>query len=396
MRQQNPLEVAVFAATDRTSAREILAGVFNYMKTGANWNLQILTGLTPFSPTTVRQLETAGCDGLIVALPLGEKVRKAVLNSSLPVVFAGIDNPDLADREKAPTATVLLDDMRIGAAGAQFFLSLGRFRSHAFVQADKHSRFSQKRAKGFCQAIRARGETAAVFDEDVSEESPRELHSLTNWLARLPKPAAVMAATDRRATAVLRAAAAARIPVPDQLAVLGVDNDTILAPHATPPLSSIQPDHLKLGFTAAARLDRMLTSGNRRRTAARTNVIRTYAIIERDSTAHIVPSASLVERARRFIADNALLGATASDVVRHLGCSRNLADLRYRELEGKTIRAALEDFRLDEVKRLLRTTDRPIGKIASACGYSSANRLAHVFQRRTGQSMRDYRARNAP
>ena len=99
-----------------------------------------------------------------------------------------------------------------------------------------------------------------------------------------------------------------------------------------------------------------------------------------------------MQKAVAYIRRNALKGIGAADVVRHLGCSRRLADLRFRELQGTSIGEAIICRRLDEVRRLLATTREPIDAIGLSCGYENANYLKNLFKRRFGMTMRDYRS----
>ena len=111
----------------------------------------------------------------------------------------------------------------------------------------------------------------------------------------------------------------------------------------------------------------------------------------RESTAPLPPATSLVESAMAYIHAHFAEGVTPRDVARSLGVSRRLAELRFKELRGKTIRAAIEHERLDRVKRLLRTTSLPIGRIAEETGFKSVVRLSHLFHQRTGDSPLQWR-----
>ena len=188
---------------------------------------------------------------------------------------------------------------------------------------------------------------------------------------------------------VLAAAEQAGLDVPRQVAVLGVDNDELLTTHCTPPLTSIQPGHFEIGFKAAAELERLMSA--RRSPSGRSMSVSPSRIVERESTRPTAPGAALVERAKKFILQNMALGITTTDVVAHLGCSRNLADLRYKEIEGMTIRTAIEKIRMDEVRRLLKSTQRPMTAIAKQCGFRSPCHLAHLFRQRFGVSMGRWR-----
>jgi len=180
------------------------------------------------------------------------------------------------------------------------------------------------------------------------------------------------------------------VGVPDAVALLGVDNDEFLCDHASTPLSSVLPGHVEMGCRAAEELERIV-SGNADG-QQKSISIHPKSVIERDSTHVRAPSAILVDRAKRFIHDNALQGIDVGDVVRHLRVSRRLAEIRYRQATGETIREAIESVRMDRLKRLLLSTRRPVAVLAAQCGFRDANALSHRFRNRFGVSMREFRA----
>ena len=118
-------------------------------------------------------------------------------------------------------------------------------------------------------------------------------------------------------------------------------------------------------------------------------------IVERQSAKPVTPATRLVEQATAFIRRNALKGIGAMDVVNHLGVSRRLADVRFRQFTGQSILAAILKVRLDEVKRRLRDTNTPIAKIAAACGFRGENYAKKLFKSRFGVSMSVWRAQHS-
>ena len=231
-----------------------------------------------------------------------------------------------------------------------------------------------------------------IFPASSEAGSDEDIAAIADWIAALPKPAAVMAGADWRAMHVLSACERAHVLVPDAVALLGVDNDEFLCAHASPPLSSVLPGHVEMGRRAAEEMGRIAAGkvGGRNKTVS----IHPKTVIERESTRMRAPSAILVDRAKRFIHANALQGINVGDVVRHLKVSRRLAEIRYRAATGETIRESIESVRMDKLKRLLVSTRRPIAVLAAECGFRDANSLSHHFHHRFGVSMRAYRAAN--
>ena len=167
------------------------------------------------------------------------------------------------------------------------------------------------------------------------------------------------------------------------MALIGTDNDEFLVRHSTPPISSILPGHVKMGFRAASELAKML---KRRRSAAKPVpvFIPPVSVIERASTKPVLPATVLVARAKAYIAAHGCERIDVADVTGHLGVSRRLAELRFRQTEGKSIRRAIEDRRMEEAQKLLARTDLSVTAIAKRIGLSGQNRLSHVFKSRFG------------
>ena len=205
---------------------------------------------------------------------------------------------------------------------------------------------------------------------------------LAEFLAKLPKPAAVMAATDYMAVQVIEACHAAKQSVPEQVAVIGVDNDELLCNSSRPTLTSIKPDHEGLGRLGAQILNCMMCK--RKVPKSIPSRIKSLGIIERDSTRVVPPAGYIVREALAFIRSNAAKGISVDDVVRHIGVSRRLLYLRFRQMNGKSVHETILITRLALARRKLTQTTAPLAQIASECGFGSANRLSHIFHERFG------------
>ncbi|MBR1587991.1 MAG: substrate-binding domain-containing protein [Kiritimatiellae bacterium] len=369
--------------------RTHLTGVFRYAdKRG--WDIHILQNASELTPEIVRNAETENTDGFIIGIrPDNDAVVQMVANSPIPVVSIGI--PDYCRRPDS--VLVRNDDRAIGMIGAQHLLSLGNFNSFGFVPDLRKRMWSADRLAGFTEHLSKYRRVVHVYDsplQDATAVRTADRAALVRWLKDLPKPASVMVAWDTRAIDVMNACRAARLKIPEQIAVLGVDDDELLCENASPPLSSIKPNCGEVGFRAAEALEKLMNGKH----SASVMFCDPISVTERESTKSISPAVHLVNRARAFIKANACKGARISDVVEHLGVSRRLADLRFREVQGCSMGMALEEERLSEVKRLLTSTTRSIRRIAAACGYTNPNRLSHVFTQRFDMSMSAWRKSN--
>ena len=183
--------------------------------------------------------------------------------------------------------------------------------------------------------------------------------------------------------------------VPEQVSVLGVDDDVLLCDFTNPPLSSVKPDHEQVGYRAAAELDVLMNARTKTtRKKARVVLCQIKGVTERATTKPLAPSSALIKKALDYIDKHACEGATVKDVVAHLGISRSLADLRFRETLGVSILDTLTKRRLNEVVRLLFTTDYSIKRISLTCGFNNIKHLKWLFKKHFHMSMRDYRKAN--
>ena len=377
-KQRKIFTIGIALQLSYASGRDLLYGISRYARTNCHWNLKLI------SPDDDNGPAADELDGFITSESMPDDFLRTA--SNLPLVVIGTRESWLKRRMKNLTF-VRNDDRDIGRFGAEFLMRLGSFRAFGFVPTNVPYYCSILRHEGFAARLDTGSATVLQYGPTPQKDGSREdLAALKRWLQHLPKPAAVMAVHDLRATHVLEAAREAGLDVPGELAVIGVDNDELLCDFTEPQLTSISPDHVYEGELAAQELHRLLT-GRRLRKFSKTVRSKKKTIVERESTKPMSPSARLADTAMTYIRRNALKGIGASDVVKHLGVSRRLADLRFRECHGRSIL----DIRLNEVKRKLTPSTAPIKSITDACGFSNEIHAKHLFKRRFGVSMSAYR-----
>ena len=384
--------IAIVLRMSGTAGRDILSGIFHFARQGANWHTRLFQMPDEFTPEAFQTEMAVGLDGIIASEPGPGETARLVCDSNVPVSFIGDAGPILSLR-KSRIAFTRNDDELVGRIGARYLASLGSHLGYGFVPTTSRQYWSISRAKGFTEELSNRGASALVFASPGSSGSREDLAALKDWLVALPKPAAVMASWDTRATQVIAMCKDARIKIPRQVAVLGVDNDELLDESCDPPLSSILPNHEQLGYVAARTLNGLM-SGRLGKSAA-PFLVRPVKVVERESAVASSPAAHLLSRATGFIRKNATKGIGPDDVAEFLGVSRRLADLRFQQFSGETINETIIRHRLDAVKKLLATTDRSIRAISDACGYTDHAYLKTLFKRRFGLTMRDWRAQNS-
>ena len=356
-----------------------LVGVFRYLKEtyGENspWEIQLVRTRVELASDVVKQAIANGTDGFIVSIPDTEDAVFPLTEISAPTIAMDIHSPELEARQ-SNIVFIRNSSEEIGREAALFLLGQGVARSYAFLHSEPVMDWSEARFKAFKRMLNDNG----IWCEELF--SPADA-------ARLKRPAAILAANDDRAYELLKALAARHVAVPRGVAVLGVDNDELFCENTHPRLSSVQPDFEEEGWLAAKTLDDMMQG---RAFAERTLLVGVKRIVQRESTTEQSHAGRLVQKAVAYIDRHALEGIGVNDVVKHLKCSRRLADLRFRELQGRTILNAITERRLDEVKSRLAGTKEKMDAIASACGFKSPIYLKNLFKKHFGMSMSKFRA----
>lgn len=281
----------------------------------------------------------------------------------------------------------------IGHLGAEHLLERG-FRHFAYCGFE-HEGWSCERREGFVEALRLAGHRCAVFDVNypgviTPEWNARQMQELTRWLCQLPKPCGIMACVDVRAFQVLSAAQAAGLLVPEEIALVGVNNDTMRCELSYPALSSVAPNSHHAGYFAAEVLDRMLRHDDPGLIDMR---VEPLGVVTRLSTDILAVADKNVAAALSYIRERAYTGITVQDVVRHASASRSQIEKKFRRYIGRSPQAEIRRVQLARVKELLLETDFPLKTIASMTGFEHDEYMSVVFKRVTRESPGHFRKR---
>ena len=372
----------------RASGRNFFAGILRYARLKGDWRIRILQSAAEFNPRALRQLEADGLDGIISTELADTDVRDYLDRSTVPLVAITSPNNRLPTRRKNLTY-VNVDEVRIGADAAAYFDTLGNFMTYASVRhaSEPYGRLSHGRRRGFRSTVLAAGRTLRTF-----ENTDADLPELAAWLQKLPKPVALFAGGDACACKVIDACNLVGIKVPQQVSILGVDNDELLCLSCDPPLSSLLPGAEDEGQAAAAELERLLNG--RRHDKVREVVCRTTnEVIERGSTAPVKPATELIRRARAYIESHLDESPSVPHVVNALGVSRRLLELRFREILGESVGATILRLRLERLATRLRETTGPMSKVCQACGFRNLAYAKSAFKRHYGMTMGAWRTK---
>ncbi len=381
--------VVVILETCVRPDREKLNGILKYVRFYGPWHLHIIQNRV--GEQRLAHFETWDANGVIVGQSMLD-MEETLARTKLPLVLI-----DPLPRHLAPSSPffrrshVQNDSASVGVAAAAYFLDHG-FKRFAYVGEVLDRLWSRGRGEGFAGRLREAGFACQNYvpltDAEINDWAV-EQSKLTRWLAALPKPVALFVAMDIRARQVLDTCLMNGIKVPDEVAILGVDNDEQLCLSSAPTLSSIECDMVQCGFMAAQLLDEQIRGKRKRKTVLTYGVKK---IAERQSTQAEQPVQDhLVVRALEFIRLNACEGIGVTEVVAHLKVSRRLAELRFRKTCGRSILDEIRGVRLERVKRLVDETDFSIREITDRSGYNTEDHLRRIFKRQFGMTMQECR-----
>jgi LacI family transcriptional regulator len=377
----NRPRVAVIVETSVVYGRRIHLGIARYVRSHRSWSMFLEQRELGASPPT--WLKRHRWDG-IISRPTDRRLAAMFRAMRVPVV----DLNDLHDALGLPR--IHSDNAAIGRFAAQHLLERG-FRHFAFC-GFTGERWSTGRREGCVEALRAAGCACAVHESywrgPQAQAWDREQDRIARWVARLPRPLGIVACNDLRGHHVLDACGRAGLAVPEEVAVIGVDDDELLCEMCDPPLSTVVPGAERIGYEAAELLDRLMAGDE---CAAMERLIEPLGVVTRQSTDVLAIPDADVASAVRFIRERACEGARVSDVLRHVPLSRSLLERRFRRYLGRSPQAEIRLVQVKRVKQLLAETDLPLRTIAELSGFDHVEYLSVVFKRLTGLSPGRYR-----
>lgn len=352
-----------------------IAGARRYLKS-SQWDVR----LVEIPQTTAHLRETlAKWNPLGCIVERGASVGKSPtrLVEGIPAVFC-----DPAESDGSHAFWSVRHDA--AATTAMAFDELRRLnpRHYAFVRDPRNLAWSREREQAFVMLVRQTGTAVDVLDIDAR---------LSDALSALPKPCGIFAANDDTARATINAAVLAGIDLPDDLQIVGVNNDTFQCENAEPTLTSVQPDFEYSGYLAMETLHRIVTN---RRLKPKMLPFGPLTTVRRASTRLLPQRDARVTKALDVIAANyADPRLTTSSIARQANCSRRLLDLRFREITGRSVREELRAARLAAAKRLALDPTRNLSQIPSLCGCSSNGSFLAFFKTETGLTLSEFRRR---
>jgi len=377
--------VAILMSAGHGCVRGILRGIRNYARTQEAWTM--ICGVA--ERADLSRLRDWAPDGLIALPPEAKRVRRVRLGGPLVVlgpVPAGVR-----------AGCVVPDDRAIGAMAAQYLLDRG-WRQFAFLGLDCW--WSNPREAGFRRELEARGCVCSCLHTgpDRLERWPQwrwpgAEDMLVKWVRSLSRPVAVLAANDLLGIELAGACAHLGLRVPEDVAILGVDNDDLVCEFCRPTLSSVAVPWEKLGYEAAALLAGMMEG---QAPPPEPVLIPPVDVVTRQSTDALAVADPAVLAGAKFIWTRFPEAVGVRDIAEAACVCRRTLERRFHAALGRTVHQEITRCRLARAKQLLAQGQGRIGDIGRACGFSTTARFCAVFRAKTGLRPLEYRRLIAP
>ncbi|HFQ6994633.1 TPA: substrate-binding domain-containing protein [Klebsiella pneumoniae] len=366
--------------------RSIIEGICEYMKsTRLQWDFLLEED---FRSSPASLLEWKG-DGIIA--DYDDPTLKSLLEKvAMPVVGIGgtyqMDHPAIRS-----VPYVASDNAALMKLAYQHLIDMGlpRFACYS-IQSTIMNPWAVERAQAFRRLVEADG-----FEAEIYEGVPTHalvwqdiLENLRNWLQTLEKPIGIIAVTDSRARQVLQACSLAGYAVPEEVAIIGIDDDPLLRGLSRIPLSSVAQGTHQMGRIAAEMLHYQLMGIAPREKHV---IVRPEGVNAQVSTLHSPVMDPYIRRARHYIRQFGSHGIKAAQVAEHVGCSRATLDMHFMQTLGNTLHDELLKFRLERSKSLLRLTHLSYYDVAVQSGFTSLQYMYAVYRREIGCTPLEYR-----
>lgn len=369
--------VALMVETSGIFGRRILDGIARYLRThGGSWSVFLEQRALDTVPP--RWLESWRGDGIIS--------RIGTPGFEAAILSAGLAAVDLTHR-RAPFGLprIVSDDAAIGRLAAEHLIGRG-YRSLAFC-GYTDLLWSTGRRDGFLAHAPGGVRVGRVFESPGGPDAgpwEKDQKAIARWLKSLPKPVGVMACNDMRGLNVIDAGRRAGLDLPAELAVIGVDDDPLMCELCDPPLSSVVPNPERIGYEAAALLDRLMDG--RTEGVPKEQLVPPLGVATRLSTDALMIDDPRIAAAVRFIRQNACRGITVRDVLEHVPLSRTALERRFRRDLGRSPQAEIRGVQLRRAKELLTQTDFKMDRIAELTGFEHPEYFNVVFKREVGRT----------
>jgi LacI family transcriptional regulator len=375
--------IAILVETSLASGRQIVTGISRFLDERTDWSVFQHSGpLGAMDPAALSQWQGDG----IIARVANEELLSLIQAKQLPTVDV------LGNVRPQPFHLVKCNDQAIGASVAKHFKQ-NAHRDFAFVGLGDE-RWSLERESGFQQALQVGAEHLHTFhiQQQRADDRPASdsFDRVKAWLAGLPAPIGLMVASDQLAPVVFEACHQIGRAIPEDISVVGVDNDRPFCNLCRPRLSSVEPNHEMVGYRAAQALEQLMHGESLELQVTEVNL---HTLHPRLSSGGIAINDLHLLKALNYIREHASLGVSLDAVASAAGLSRSVLQRRFRQKLNHTVGEAILREKLRIAREMLTHTDLPISLVAERSGFNCQEYMNHIFKKHLQTTPRKYRLR---
>ena len=375
-------KVIVMVDSSRAYGRGLLQGIGKYSRLHGPW---IFFQPPPFyrlgrdQTSILRQMKNWGANGIIMR---ENDLTEDILRFKRPTIIAPYSRKQIRN-----FPCIVSNGRNIGKMATDYFLER-KFWNVAYCGFEDMP-WSRDRCDGFCERAAMLDIQVAIYKQPKSKKTIKnEQKYLVDWLRILPKPTGIMACNDDRGQEIAEACKIAGLHVPDEVAILGVDNDQVVCDLCNPPLSSINRNAERAGYEAAKCLERLMDG---EKMTGQIIEVKPTHIVTRQSTDIMMIEDHEVLQAIRFIQDHVGEGIQVDDVAKEVALSRRTLQQRFKKMLGYSVHNKIVSSRIERACKLLVETNMSATQIAVSLGYPELKYISRSFQKETGMSPLAYR-----
>ena len=375
--------IILLLETSRAFGRQLIIGIARYSRLNGPWSFyKEPTDLK----SSIPHLTNWKPDGIIMRDSL---ISKELLKLNIPTILAIHDSKYPKD-----VPVIKTESFSIAKMASDHLLEKG-FKNFAFCGFDNFD-WSNERKKYFTRFISEAGYKADVYEASNTVKKrnwENEQKHVSKWIKSLPKPVGIFACNDDRGQHILEVCKMNNLKVPEEVAVIGVDNDPIVCDIGDPPLTSIDLSVEAAGYEAAKLMDAMISN---RKTTGDNILVSPSHIVQRQSSDILAINDGKVAMAINYIRENAKNKILVQDVVGTVGLSRRTLERRFKKNVHRSIYGEIQRVRIELISKLLIETDLPIYQIASLFNFTDIEHISRYFKTEKGIGLREFRKLHQP
>ena len=374
--------IAYFHSSATAPSQQKVAGVCRAARR-RDWSLMRFDILSPAQIChDIRYWKPDGC--IVDAVKAGGDVIHAKALSNQPTVFVDC-NPALVSRHM----NTIVQDAAATAGVAAAELLRHNLQSYAYAAWPGRPFWSETRGDAFVKAVEKRAGEVQVFRPEHEFKNRESLvKSLAEWLKSTPTPVGIFTAADAMSEQVLEAATTLGLSVPEDVMLVGTDNDEFFCENMRPMLSSVSQDFISVGERAVEMIEKLLKNPS---LAPLHETFRNVRMVSRASTRRTEKHDHAATEALDAIRERALSGITAAEALGRFKCSRRLAERRFRAVAGRSVMDEIHAVQIERAKELASNPAIKLTSIPQMCGHQSSPYFQRLFKKSVGMTMSEYR-----